>query len=136
MTNTSPAPTSDSATQARGRVGRVAAVVIGLLAVVAAATLATWLVADDSGASEFVVEVAAGTATRIEAGEEIELIPARVELDVGDTLVIVNEDDQVHQVGPYVVGPEQTLRQTFATAGTVAGLCSLHPSGQVEIIIR
>ena len=135
MTASTPASTGDTASSPRWSTGRIVAAVVGLLAIAAAAALVTWLVTDDDEASDYVVEVAAGTGDRIDSGEEIELIPARVELDVGDTLVIVNDDDQVHQVGPYVVGPEQTLRQTFASPGTVEGLCSLHPSGQVEIVI-
>ena len=111
------------------------AIAIACLAI-GAVVAVSWASDTDTGGSEFVVEVAPGTGERIAAGEEVELIPSVVELDVGDTLVITNDDDQVHQVGPYVVGPYQTLRQTFATAGTVEGLCSLHPSGQVEIIVR
>lgn len=131
-----PSTPAEVSTSKRRSPTRVVAAIVGLLAIVAAAALVTWIITGDDEGGDYVVEVAAGTGARIESGEEIELIPARVELDVGDTLVIVNDDDQIHQVGPYVVGPSQTLRQTFASPGTVEGLCSLHPSGQVEIIVR
>jgi len=50
--------------------------------------------------------------------------------------VIENRDDQVHTVGPYVVDAGQTLRQRFDAAGSFQGHCTLHASGQVEIVVH
>jgi hypothetical protein len=83
-----------------------------------------------------VVEVPAGTAERIEAGEFVELLPGTLEVSVGDTLEIRNLDAHAHEVGPYVVGAGQTLRQTFTSPGTIQGLCTLHPSGEITIVVR
>lgn len=94
------------------------------------------LTGDDGGPSETVIQVPAGTSERLENGEDVELVPSNLELEVGDTLVIVNEDEALHQVGPYTVAPFQTLRQTFTVPGTIEGPCSLHPSGQVTLRIR
>ena len=82
------------------------------------------------------VEIAAGTAERIDAGEAIELLPRTLEVTVGDRLEIVNDDDVTHEVGPYTVAPGQTLRQTFTTPGTLEGACTLHPSGAIAIVVR
>ena len=85
---------------------------------------------------EIRVEVAAGTAERLAAGEPVELLPRTLEVQVGDRLEIVNHDTVTHEVGPYVVAPGQTLRQTFTSAGVLEGACTLHPSGAIRIIVR
>jgi plastocyanin len=83
-----------------------------------------------------VVEVPAGTAERIEAGEPVELLPRTLEVSVGDTLEIRNLDDASHEVGPYFVAAGQTVRQTFTAPGTIQGMCTLHPSGEITIVVR
>lgn len=109
-----------------------------LLALVLMASIAGLLLALQSQRSgELVrVEVAAGTADRLDAGETVELLPATLEVAVGDQLEIVNDDDVVHQVGPYTVAPAQTLRQRFTSPGTLEGACTLHPSGEIRIVVR
>lgn len=82
-----------------------------------------------------VFEVPKGTAQRQRAGEEIEIMPADLEMKVGDTIRIVNNDDIVQIVGPYTVGAGQTLRQTFTEPGTIVGTCSLSATGEVRINI-
>lgn len=88
------------------------------------------------GQQEHRVEVPAGTGAAIADGATIELLPAVLEVRVGDRLVIVNDDDVVHEVGPYVVAPGQTLQQTFTRPGTLQGACTLHPSGEISIVVR
>lgn len=87
------------------------------------------------GATTIEVDVEPGTMARIEAGERIELLPRTLSVDVGDTLVVTNRDDAVHEVGPYTVGPGQTIRQTFTTPGTIEGVCTLHPDGEITIVV-
>ena len=90
-----------------------------------------------TGGSETIsIVVPAGTQARIDAGEEIELIPALLEVERGDRIVVVNNDDSSHQVGPYVVGPNQTIEQQFIYTGRIEGICTLHPSGEVAIVVR
>lgn len=92
---------------------------------------------DDSSdeAETVVIEVPLGTAERQEAGEEIELMPSNLEMKVGDTLRVVNNDEAIQTVGPYTVAPGQTLRQTFTEPGEIVGLCSLSATGEVTITI-
>ncbi len=82
------------------------------------------------------VEVAPGTAARLAAGEEVDLLPRTLEVAVGDRLEITNRDDVVHEVGPYTVAAGQTLRQTFTSVGVLEGACTLHPSGAITIVVR
>jgi plastocyanin len=114
----------------------VLAVALAAVCLVVGGVLAIQLLSGGDEATELVVEVPEGTGDRMDAGEQIELIPERLDFRVGDSLVIRNDDDRVHQVGPYTVGPFETLSHTFGSPGTVEGLCSLHPSGQVTIVIR
>jgi len=105
----------------------VATPAVVLLVVALLATLRSELI---------VVEIPPGTADRIEAGERVELLPATLEVSVGDTLEIRNLDEAPHEVGPYSVAAGQTLRQTFGSPGTIQGLCTLHPSGELTIVVR
>lgn len=120
---------------ATGGTGRLRVVVLGLVLVASLAALL--VVVQSQGSGEVLrVEVPAGTADRIAAGETVELLPATLEVAVGDRLEIVNDDDVVHEVGPYTVAPNQTLRQSFTSPGTLEGACSLHSSGSIRIVVR
>lgn len=119
-----------------------AALAVGL---VAAGGWAWWSSARDDGGAESVavgdavgpVEhryvIPPGTAERVAAGEQVDVIPLRIEAMVGETIEIVNEDDRVNQVGVFVVGPGQTVRQRFTTPGVLEGACDVHPQGTFTI---
>lgn len=106
---------------------------IALLAVVVVAALLLWPSRDGEVLSYV---VPAGTQIRIDAGEEVNLFPRQLEVRVGDRITIENQDDATHQVGPYVIGAGQRIEQYFGTPGTIEGICTLHPSGQVSIVVR
>ena len=80
--------------------------------------------------------LAPGTGARIEAGEKLYVFPARLDVRVGDQLVIHNNDTRVAEVGPYTVDRNATLAQTFTSPGTIVGICTIHPSGRVTIVVR
>ncbi len=109
---------------------------IGLGLVAVALVGAIVVVATSRGSRDLRIVVPPGTMERIEAGEQVELLPRVLEVRVGDRLVIVNDDDATHQVGPYLVGPGQRLEQRFTRPGRIEGLCTLHPSGEVAIVVR
>ena len=113
---------------------RVAAAAVGVIALVVAVVLILTQLGE--GSETISIVVPAGTQQRIDAGEEIELIPALLEVERGDRIIIVNNDDASHQVGPYVIGPSQTIEQEFTYVGRVEGICTLHPSGEVAIVVR
>jgi hypothetical protein len=87
-------------------------------------------------AEPILVEVPLGTAARIEAGEAVELLPAALEASVGDTLEIRNHDVVAHEVGPYRVAAGGTVVQTFTSPGTIQGVCTVNPMGEVTIVVR
>lgn len=85
--------------------------------------------ADDATEFEHDFVIPAGTAERIEAGEEIEIVPAELVVEVGDALRIVNEDSADHIVGVFFVAAGETLTQRFNSEAVLEGECSVHPSG-------
>jgi len=83
---------------------------------------------------EYVIPVGAGDA--LDAGTPLEILPAELEVDVGDTIRIENQDDRGHTVGPFFVGANETLTQRFSTPGEFEGVCTVHPSGQLVLIVN
>lgn len=79
--------------------------------------------------------VPAGTAAELAAGEALDLMPATLDVRVGDSLVIENRDTKAQQVGPYLVGAGQTLRQRFEDPGTIRGTCTVNSAGTVTIVV-
>ncbi|MEM8904557.1 MAG: hypothetical protein AAGA17_10845 [Actinomycetota bacterium] len=89
--------------------------------------------ADDAPDHAFTIPVGAGEA--FDRGEPMEILPADLDVRVGDVLVIVNEDDRGHLVGPFFVGAGETLRQRFASPGEFIGICTVHPSGEITVTV-
>ena len=78
-----------------------------------------------------------GTAARLRAGEPFNVLPSPIHLTVGvrDVLVLTNDDEAVHQVGPIVLGSRQTYRIPFRRPGTFKYNCSLHTAGTLTLVI-
>jgi plastocyanin len=89
------------------------------------------------GATEFDWDylIPAGTADRINSGENVAIVPAELTVAVGDTIRIVNEDDVDHVVGVFYVRAASTLTQQFRSAGELEGECSVHPSGAFSLTV-
>lgn len=119
------------------------ALVVAVL-VVAGAVLVRWApwapdegvtteAAPASAAAEHRFVVPPGTHQRIAAGEEVDVFPRTLHAEVGETIEIVNEDDTVAQVGVFIVGPGETVRQRFTSPGVLEGVCDVHPDGRFTI---
>lgn len=90
-----------------------------------------------AGARTIVVDVPRGAAARIARGEDVNVVPDRIDARVGDTLRLVNRDVRAHMVGPFLVGPGQRVESRLARAGTYAGACTLHADRRkVAIVVR
>lgn len=78
-----------------------------------------------------------GTAARLKAGEALSVLPSPIHLTVGvrDVLVLTNDDDAIHQVGPIVLGSRQTYRIPFRKPGRFQYACSLHAAGTLALVI-
>jgi plastocyanin len=82
----------------------------------------------DTDAATFEYVIPAGAGEALDAGTPLEILPAELEVDVGDTIRIENQDDRGHTVGPFFVGANETLTQRFSTPGEFEGVCTVHPA--------
>ncbi|HTG10442.1 MAG TPA: hypothetical protein VK746_06560 [Candidatus Eisenbacteria bacterium] len=117
------------------RRGAVAALAVLALALAAAAWAAFAPLPGGSHALTFVIPP--GTAARLKAGEPLTVLPSPIHLTVGvrDVLVLTNDDDAVHQVGPIILGSRQTYRIPFRRPGQFQYACSLHAAGTLTLVI-
>jgi len=93
-------------------------------------------VVDEKGPVTHSFVVPAGTAMRIEQGLHVNVVPDRLEVRVGDTIRIRNEDNVAAEVGIFNVAPGVTVTMRFTEAGRLAGYCSVDPSGQFVIEVQ
>ena len=89
-----------------------------------------------SSAADYDYLIPLGTAERISAGEAVEILPAELDVGVGEVIQIVNEDAKGHFVGIFYVGAGETVTQQFASVGEYAGRCTVHPGGQLVLRIH
>ena len=78
-----------------------------------------------------------GTAARLKAGEPLSVLPSPIHLTVGvrDVLVLTNDDEVPHQLGPVILGSRQTYRIPFRRPGQFKYNCSLHAAGTLTLDI-
>ena len=112
-------------------------VLLGAILLIPLVAVGGWFLAtSDEPASRTVTYVVEpGTADRLNKGEQIQIMPPELQLEVGDSLVIRNDDTETMVVGPYTVAPGETLNQRFGRAQTLVGECSLSSTGEVKIIV-
>ena len=110
--------------------------VVGGLLIVATAALVVQRYDARAGAVDHRFEIPAGTAARIDAGEQVAVVPSELYLSQGDTLTIDNDDDRAHEIGVLSVRTGETLSYTFPSKGTFIGACTLHSGGGVTIYVE
>lgn len=113
----------------------VVAVVAGALLAGCSSNSSDALVVEDDQAktAEYEYLIPAGTGERIRAGEAIEILPADLDVQVGEVIRITNEDDEGHFIGIFYVGPNERVSQRFSSQGEFVGNCTVHPSGQITL---
>lgn len=92
------------------------------------------LAACASGGEVIEIVVPLGTGERLERGEVVDLMPAELNLKVGDTLRIRNDDVVFQEVGPYFVAAGQEFELTYGAPGRYEGICPL--SGNQPYVIN
>jgi NMT1-like family len=116
------------------------------LAVLAAAAVVTLTLAAGAwaafaplatGSRELTFVIPPGTAARLKEGTPLTVLPSPIHLTMGvrDVLVITNDDEVIHQVGPIILGPRQTYRIPFRRPGRSQYACSLHAAGTLTLVI-
>lgn len=85
---------------------------------------------------EYAYAIPYGAGEALDRGEPLEILPGRLDVAVGEVIEIVNHDDRGHLVGPFYVGAGETLRQRFASPGEFVGTCTVHPSGELVLVVH
>jgi plastocyanin len=118
------------------RVAALGAAVVVTLALAAAAWAA--FAPLPAGPRELTYVIPPGTAVRLKAGTPFTVLPSSVHLTLGirDTLVLTNDDEVSHQLGPLILGPRQTYRIPFRRPGRFQYACSLHGAGTLTVLIE
>lgn len=80
--------------------------------------------------------IPAGTAARIESGDELRIFPDEMTFVVGDILEVVNEDSEPHQMGPVFVPPGATGSMVLSQAEKMSVDCSFQSSRYLGLDIR
>lgn len=114
---------------------RLALSTLLVLALAACSSQPESLFGDDSGSgdADYLFTIPPGAGEARDRGEPLEILPDELNVRMGEVIVIVNEDDRGHLVGPFFVGAGETLRQRFSSPGTFIGECTVHPSGQITL---
>lgn len=90
----------------------------------------------DRAPKEVELIIPAGTAARIAAGMAVPEIPEEMVFVLGDTLVVKNEDEIDHQLGPLWVPARSTARLTLGEAQRYALSCSFQPSRYLGLVVK
>ncbi len=115
------------------------------LGILAASTGLMWLIAvlsvlvfargaRDPRTQELVIP--AGTSRDVATGGNPLVIPPSLSFVAGDVLVLRNEDDMTHVVGPYTLPPGGSARMALSPSGSGSFLCTIHPSGRLLLDVQ
>ena len=106
----------------------------GLLAAlfVGSAVLLSNMIAQPEGVEGLVV-IQPGTAARLDAGEEVAIIPPDLHFQLRDHLVVDNRDSEAHVVVPFTIGAGERLDEPISRFTSFSGFCTIHPNGSVTI---
>ncbi len=80
--------------------------------------------------------IPAGTAERVAAGETPPGIPEDMSFVIGDTLVVVNQDEVAHQLGPLWVPSGTSASMPLSTEENFALECSFQPTRYFGLDVR
>jgi hypothetical protein len=89
-------------------------------------------------ARELWIVIPQGTRQMLIVGDEHEIIPDEIRLQVSgrNVLVIRNDDLADHTIGPFFVRAGETIRQQFTQPAVFEGTCSISHSDEISIIVE
>lgn len=106
------------------RYSLIGVVIVALVLLGAAVAIVLAVGNDSSSGADYEVVIAPGTAALADTGQEVEFFPPGFTMQVGQTLVIRNLDNTTATIGPFTVGPGETLTKQFTEPGVIEGYCS------------
>jgi hypothetical protein len=89
------------------------------------------LAEDDKATYEFIVPY--GTSVKIDQGQQVDLMPQRLDVKVGESIRIKNQDGRDYMIGPFFVTAGQELAMRFTQPGELSGICQMNPEGEFLI---
>jgi hypothetical protein len=92
--------------------------------------------ADDRQPQTVELVIPPGTADRIAAGEAVSSLPEEITFVLGDTLLVRNQDDVDHQIGPVWVPPGRSASLEMEKPDRYAYACSFQPSRYLGLDVR
>jgi plastocyanin len=110
--------------------------IAAMMTVVAAVVIVALNRSDSTTATTYSFTIEEGTKDLIEAGITPEnQPPTDLNIKVGDTLEVVNNDSAVHSYSFITVRPGETGSYTFKTPGTYVGACTVGVHTSVTIVV-
>jgi hypothetical protein len=89
------------------------------------------IAADEKATFEYVVPY--GTSVKIDQGQKVDLMPQHLDVKVGDSIRIKNQDGRDYMIGPFFVTAGQELGMRFSQPGQLSGICQMNPEGEFLI---
>jgi hypothetical protein len=82
--------------------------------------------------------IPAGAGQRLAGGERVITLPTEIDFVIGvrDILMVENQDEVVHNFGPFMVLPHTTLVKRFKNVRVYQGACSLHRDRQMRLVVH
>ena len=77
-----------------------------------------------------------GTSVRLDAGQKVDLMPKELNVKVGESIRINNQDTRDYMIGPFFVTAGQSLAMRFTQAGVLSGECSMNPDGIFTVNVK
>ena len=82
------------------------------------------------------ISIPAGTAKRIESGEAASTIPSELIFVIGDTLLVNNQDDVPHELGPLWIPADSNASLLMEDANKYTLGCTFQPSRYLDFDVR
>lgn len=127
----------------RTRTGVAILAFAGPIVLAVVAVIALWGIGGNESAAVAVPEgttytyvIPAGTATKMKNNQYVaDILPEFVQLSVGDSIVVENQDDATHTFGPITVRANETSSVDFINPGIYFGLCTVgtHESITIQV---
>ncbi len=113
------------------------AILLATITIIAVAGVFLWQ-STANQQRQLVYEIPPGTAARLAAGEEVNIFPSTIVIDLRyyDTLIIQNNDSAEVTIGPFRIVPGQRFVQRYWNPGTYELICSVHQGEQLRIEVR
>lgn len=86
---------------------------------------------DDEVTYEF--KVPFGSGNRLDSGQTLDIMPQTLDVRVGESIRIINDDIRDYMIGPFFVTAGQTVAMRFTHVGVLTGICLVNPGGEFTI---